>query len=177
MANNYFGNTFGKTSDSYAGGKNVWHEVKAMYPVGGVVDLTNFSAGDIIPAGSVVVLNQAAHTAVIAEAYSSTKTSYAVGDYVMQSGSLYICKTAIAAAEDFTAAKWTVQTAATLATAGKSVGLLYNDIFVDAAAKGTYGKATASCVYAGEVYASRLAVPLANGFLALVPQIVPILEA
>ena len=29
------GNVFGKTSKEYGGGKNIWHEVKGQFPVGG----------------------------------------------------------------------------------------------------------------------------------------------
>ena len=42
----------------------------------------------------------------VATAYSTSKT-YAVGDYVMYSGQLYRCKTAITTAESWTASKWT----------------------------------------------------------------------
>lgn len=178
MSKNYFGSTFGKTSKNFGGGKNVWHEVKACYPIGGVVDPSDYTDGTIIPAGSPALLNQSTHEVTVVPAYSATKDAYAVGDYVIQAGSLYVCKTAIAAAEAFTAAKWTVQTAATLATAGLSLGLLYHDLLIDEAAKdATYGAATAAVVYAGEVYASRLDIELGSAFLALVPQIVPIYEA
>ena len=43
--------------------------------------------------------------AMIADTYSATKT-YAVGDYVYYSGTLYKCKTAITTAEAWTAAHW-----------------------------------------------------------------------
>lgn len=43
---------------------------------------------------------------IVADEYSSSAT-YAVGDYVLHDGKLYICKTAIATAEEWTAAHWT----------------------------------------------------------------------
>lgn len=43
---------------------------------------------------------------IVADEYSSSAT-YAVGDYVLYDGKLYICKTAIATAEEWTAAHWT----------------------------------------------------------------------
>lgn len=59
-------NTFGKTSKSYGSGKNVWHEIKGAYPVGGTIaNLADYEVGDVIPAGSMCVLDQAAHTITI----------------------------------------------------------------------------------------------------------------
>lgn len=130
---NIHGNTFGTTSAQYGGGKNIWHEVKACYPVGGVVDLTAFSAGDVIPAGSMVALDQATHTAKIVLASDS-------------------------------------------ANLAKVNGLLYNDIVVDAAAKSTTGAATATVVYAGEIYADRCAEVIPDTVFAKLPQIVAIRE-
>lgn len=45
-------------------------------------------------------------TGYIADTYDATKT-YAVGDYVIYSGKLYRCNTAITTAEAWTAAHWT----------------------------------------------------------------------
>lgn len=42
---------------------------------------------------------------IVADEYSSSAT-YAVGDYVLHDGKLYICKTAIATAEEWTSAHW-----------------------------------------------------------------------
>ncbi len=46
------GNVFGRTSKSYEGGKNIWHEVKGQYPVGGKITNASEYAGKVIPAGS-----------------------------------------------------------------------------------------------------------------------------
>ena len=44
-------NTFGKTSKAYGQGKNIWHEIKGAYPVGGTIaNLSAYKAGDVIPA-------------------------------------------------------------------------------------------------------------------------------
>lgn len=68
------GNTFGNTSKNFGSGKNIWHEVKGSFPVGG--SITNISAykGKVIPAGSMCVLDQSAHTITIAKA-SEVKTA------------------------------------------------------------------------------------------------------
>lgn len=62
-------NTFGKTSKSYGSGKNIWHEIKGAYPVGGTIaNLADYKVGDIIPAGSMCALDQEAHTITIVKA-------------------------------------------------------------------------------------------------------------
>lgn len=61
-------NTFGKTSTTYGSGKNIWHEIKGVYPVGGTITLTNYNVGDVIPAGSMCILNQATHAITIVAA-------------------------------------------------------------------------------------------------------------
>ena len=131
---NPFGNSFGTTSKEFAAGKYIWHEVKAKYPVGGVVDLSSYAVGDVIPAGSMLYFNQ------------STKA------------------VSVILASD---------------TAGLANvnGLLENDIFVDEAAKGTYGAVTATPVYAGEIYIDRVAQAIPDSVLANLPQIVAIHEA
>ena len=46
-------NTFGSTSKTYGSGKNIWHEIKGAYPVGGTIsNLSDFAVGSVIPAGS-----------------------------------------------------------------------------------------------------------------------------
>ena len=132
MAYNVHGNTFGATSKAQKAGKNVWHEVKGAYPVGGTIDLASYSVGDVIPAGSMVALNQSNHTAEIVKASDASK----------------------------------------LASVN---GLLYNDIYVDAAAKSATGAATATVVFAGEVYVDRLAEGIPTG--VSLPLIVQIKEA
>jgi hypothetical protein len=62
-------NTFGKTSKSYGSGKNIWHEIKGAYPVGGTIaNLSAYKEGDVIPAGSMCALDQVAHTITIVKA-------------------------------------------------------------------------------------------------------------
>lgn len=62
-------NTFGKSSKSYGSGKNIWHEIKGAYPVGGTIEnLADYNVGDVIPAGSMCALDQAAHTITIVKA-------------------------------------------------------------------------------------------------------------
>lgn len=68
---NIHGNTFGTTSDSKSSGKYIWHEVKAVYPVGGTIALTSYNVGDVIPAGSMVALDMANNTAKIVKATDS----------------------------------------------------------------------------------------------------------
>lgn len=65
-------NTFGKTSKAYGSGKNIWHEIKGAYPVGGTIaNLTDYNVGDVIPSGSMCALDQAAHTITIVKASDS----------------------------------------------------------------------------------------------------------
>ncbi|WP_293738974.1 hypothetical protein [uncultured Parabacteroides sp.] len=68
------GNTFGRGQKEYGSGKNIWHEVKGSYPVGG--SITNISSfkGKVIPSGSMCVLDQSAHTITIVKA-SEIKTA------------------------------------------------------------------------------------------------------
>lgn len=62
-------NTFGQSNKSYAGGKMIWHEIKGAYPVGGTIaNLSAYKVGDVIPAGSMCVLDQAKHTITIVKA-------------------------------------------------------------------------------------------------------------
>lgn len=210
------GNNFGKTSTTYGASKNVWHGKSKVYPVGGTVDnLSDFSAGSIIPAASMAIFDSvhsevtivkvasydatakyavgdaciyggvvyvcntaistaeawtAAHWTKMASisAYSSSAT-YSVGDLVVYDGELYKNKTAIAVAEAWTAAKWTKLTVATTLYVNlpKVNGLTQHDIVVDAAAKdATYGGATASVVYEGMLFISRLASEIPDSVLA-----------
>lgn len=56
---NPFGHSFGTTPfKEYGGGKNIWHEVKAAYPVGGTLDVSGKAAGTVIPAGTFMGLDQ-----------------------------------------------------------------------------------------------------------------------
>ena len=60
-----FGNSLGKSTKTYNGGKNVFHKVSGVYPVGGKIDVTSYSVGDVIPAGTPVVLDMATKTITI----------------------------------------------------------------------------------------------------------------
>lgn len=131
---NIHGNSFGTTSATYGGGKNVWHEAKAKYPVGGIVDISDYNIGDVIPAGSMCYFDQSAKTVKIVKADDS-------------------------------------------ANLAKVNGLLFDDIYIDAAAKGANGAVTASPVYAGEIYADRCEEVIPQSVWALLPQIVAIREA
>ena len=65
-------NTFGQTSKAYSGGKNIWHEIKSAYPVGGTIaNLSAFAAGTVIPAGSMCALDQVTHKITIVKASDS----------------------------------------------------------------------------------------------------------
>ena len=54
------GNVFGRTSKSYEGGKNIWHEVKGQFPVGGKIVNASDYVGNVIPAGSMCKYNPVA---------------------------------------------------------------------------------------------------------------------
>lgn len=167
-SNNIHGNSFGNVETTYnVGGKNVWHEVKAKYPVGGIVDISGKSIGDVIPAGSFFALDQANKKILAVADYSATGT-YAVGDYALYEGVLYKCKTAVDSG-----AAWSTNKSKFDAT-NAVFGFLMDDIYVDAAAKGTNGVVTASLVYAGELYVSRTQVTAAQ--LKLVPGVIGIYE-
>lgn len=129
-----FGNNFGSTSKTYGSGKNIWHEVKGQYPIGGKIDLTGWNVGDVIPAGSMCYFDQATKTVKIVKASDSANLT-------------------------------------------KVNGLLFNDRYVDAAAKASDGCITATVVYAGEIYADRCAEVIPASVFALLPQIVAIREA
>lgn len=134
-----FGNTFGTTSKTYGGSKNIWHEIKGSYPIGGTVDLTDYGIGDVIPAGSMCYLDMSDHTVEIKHYTAPEGTDEPVYPTVN--------------------------------------GLLKNDIYVDAAAKSSTGAATATVVFAGEIYADRLAEEIPDAVFATLPMIVPIREA
>lgn len=65
-------NTFGNTGKSYGGGKNIWHEIKGAYPVGGTIEnLSAYAEGSVIPAGSMCKLDPATHKITIVKASES----------------------------------------------------------------------------------------------------------
>jgi len=62
-------NSFGSTTKTYGAGKNIWHEIKGAYPVGGTIsNLSDFAVGSVIPAGSMCVYDEVAATIKIAKA-------------------------------------------------------------------------------------------------------------
>ena len=72
---------------------------------------TAYDLADTTARASITNLGNALNTqrAMIAEEYDSTST-YAVDDYCIYNGALYICSTAIDTAEAWTAAHWTQTT-------------------------------------------------------------------
>ena len=68
------GNVFGKTSKEYGGGKNIWHEVKGQFPVGGNIKNISTYIGSVIPSGSMCKLDQAKGEITIVKA-SEVKTA------------------------------------------------------------------------------------------------------
>ena len=74
-------NTFGRTSKTYGSGKNIWHEMRGSYPVGGKIDLTDFNVGDVIPSGSMCVYDHSAKTIKIVKT-SDVKTEANTGGTV-----------------------------------------------------------------------------------------------
>ena len=68
------GNTFGRGQKEYGSGKNIWHEVRGSFPVGGSISNISDFKGKVIPAGSMCVLDQSAHTIKIVKA-SEIKTA------------------------------------------------------------------------------------------------------
>ena len=53
---------YGRTTKEYLPGKNIWVDVPKVYPVGGVIDTTGMTLGNVIPAGSMCILDTAAGT-------------------------------------------------------------------------------------------------------------------
>lgn len=79
------GNAFGRYEKSYNSGKNIWYKVDGVHPGGGLVDLSGYKAGDVIPAGSMVVFDQVAGTARIAAATDITTAENAAGTVAPES--------------------------------------------------------------------------------------------
>lgn len=177
------GNSFGRTEKSYGSGKNVWNKILHKYPVGGSLDITNINDGTLIPAGSMVKLALATHVITLVNAktiadvtaYSASKASYAVGDIVKESNKIYKCKTAISAAEAFTASKWDEITVDELNSLSEDIqavnGFLAHDIIVNKT-NVTDAYFTGDVVYAGMIYSDRLDYKIPSKVLANLPQIV-----
>lgn len=70
MANGYsLGNVFGATSEEVLkGGKNIWHKVNGVYPVGGVISSADCTAkaGGVITAGTPVQFDETDGTITVA---------------------------------------------------------------------------------------------------------------
>lgn len=154
------GNNFGRTTKEYGGSKVIWHTMSQAYPVGGSLsNLADFASGDIIPAGSMAILDTVDNTAKIIQvsSFSATKT-YALNEEVIHGGIAYKCSTAITVAAAWNATKWTAL------AAGNSTyddlvlvnGLSRDDIVIDDSAKSTTGNATVCVVFDGTIYSSRL---------------------
>ena len=65
-------NSFGQTETTYGGGKNIWHEIKGQFPIGGTIDPSSYSEGDVIPAGSMCYLDESAHTITVVKKADTT---------------------------------------------------------------------------------------------------------
>lgn len=62
------GNTFGSNVKDYGFGKNIWHEVSAAYPAGGLITNHADYAGKVIPAGSMCKFDQVKNEITIVKA-------------------------------------------------------------------------------------------------------------
>lgn len=132
------GNSFWTKEESFGSGKNVWHEIKGAFPVGGkITNIASFQ-GQVIPAGSMCAYDAAKAEITIAKSTDIKTTSNAGG---------------------------TIEPA-------KVKGLLQFDVPVNN--QTTY--ATGSVVFAGEIYADRLAEAIPAEVMAVLPMIVPIYE-
>ena len=154
------GNNFGTTSKTFGGSKNIWQYIGQGFPVGGTVsNLSSYASGDIIPSGSMAILDTVANTVEIikVQSFDATKT-YALNDEVIYGGVAYKCSTAITAAADWNADKWTAlkEGDATYDKLIKVNGLTQNDVVVDDSAKSTTGNATERVIFDGIIYSSRL---------------------
>lgn len=61
-------NTIGKRKFELGGGQVVWAEVRRVIQFGRKVDVSKYKAGDVIPAGSMVVWDNATDTCTIVKA-------------------------------------------------------------------------------------------------------------
>lgn len=68
------GNVFGKTSREYGGSKNIWHEVKGQFPVGGKITNADDFKGNVIPSGSMCKYDEVKAEVTIVKA-SEVKTA------------------------------------------------------------------------------------------------------
>lgn len=87
-------NTYGKTSQTYGGGLPIWLKVNAQDYVGGTIDLSGYSAGDIIPAGSMCYLDKAGGTLLIVKSTDTaevlaTVNGLLLNEVVVDAGDTY----------------------------------------------------------------------------------------
>lgn len=75
-------NTFGKSETTYKGGKNIWHEIRGKYPVGGRISNLSAFKGKVIPAGSMCVFDQAKKEIKIAKKTDVKTTANSGGTVV-----------------------------------------------------------------------------------------------
>lgn len=61
-------NTIGKRKFELGGGQVVWAEVRRVIQFGRKIDVSKYNAGDVIPAGSMVVWNNTSDTCTIVKA-------------------------------------------------------------------------------------------------------------
>jgi len=62
---------YGRIVKEYGSGKNIWVDVPKVYPVGGKINTSGMTPGDVIPAGSICALNTAAGTIDVYSTISS----------------------------------------------------------------------------------------------------------
>ena len=58
-------NTYVYDSLEVGGGRSVWDSIDEKYPKGGRIDISQYEVGDLIPAGSMVILKSAGGLATI----------------------------------------------------------------------------------------------------------------
>lgn len=88
-------NTFGRTSDVYGGSpKNIWYIVRERLLIGATVsNLSDFNVGDVIPAGSMLIVNEVAHTCEVVTA--ATVQSKAAQVNALLENDIYIDNAAV----------------------------------------------------------------------------------
>jgi len=152
-------NTIGQGSATIGGHFPIWSRVREVYQGGGQIDASDYSAGDLIPAGTMVhFAGPGAEVTVYLPTAFSASSTYAVGDYVTYNNKLYICKTAITTAAAWDATKWTEKTS-------DVNGLIMDDVLIPDGAV----LATCAVVRAGRIYADRAGLP--TGIEANLPMI------
>lgn len=73
-------NAIGNVSTEIGGGKVVWAEVRRTIQFGRKIDVSKYSAGDVIPAGSMVKYDNASDECNIITADEITAGTYAAAD-------------------------------------------------------------------------------------------------